>query len=154
MSKAFTRESDDLPERPSAPRPASALPAGVRNYLTPGGAKRLQAELDALLHSNATSPRVATLRQALQTIEIVPPPPPPYDSVRFGATVIVRDSSGQEESYRIVGADETDIERDWISWVSPLARALLNARAGDRVKIKLPGGERLLEITAITYDSL
>ena len=153
MSKAFTRESDDLPERPSAPRPASVLPAGVRNYITPGGAKRLQAELDALLHSNAGGPRVAALRQALQTIEIVPPPPPPYDSVRFGATVTVRDSIGQEESYRIVGADETDIERDWISWVSPLARALLNARPGERLRIKLPGGERVLEIAAIDYES-
>ena len=152
MSKAFTRESDDLPERPAAVRPAPILPAGVRNYITPSGAQRLQEELDTLLQAGSTGARVLSLRQALQTVEVVPPPPAPYLQVRFGATVTVRDSAAEEETYRIVGVDETDIDRDWISWLSPLARALLNASIGERVRIELPGGERTLEIVAIAYE--
>jgi transcription elongation factor GreB len=152
MSKAFTRESDDMPERPAAPRPAPTLPPGGRNYITPSGAKRLQAEWDALVQNSSASPRVPALRRILQTIEVVPAPEPPYEQVRFGATVTVRDSAGLDETYRIVGVDETDIERDWISWLSPLARALLNARIGETVRIQLPAGERILQITAISYE--
>jgi transcription elongation factor GreB len=152
MSKAFTRESDDMPERPAAPRPAPTLPPGVRNYITPSGAKRLQAELDALLQNGSAGLRVGVLRRTLQTIEVVPAPEPPYEQVRFGATVTVRDSAGLDETYRIVGVDETAIERDWISWLSPLARALLNARIGETVRIQLPAGERILQITAISYE--
>src|SRR5262245_47307696 len=105
MSKAFTRESDDMPERPMAPRPAPSLPPGVRNYITPSGAQRLQAELDALIQSGSTGARVSALRQRLQTVEVVPPPAPPHEQVRFGATVTVRDSAGQDETYRIVVLD-------------------------------------------------
>jgi len=45
-----------------------------------------------------------------------------------------------------------DLDRNWVSWISPVARALLNHRVGERVRFKLPGGERELEITAITYE--
>src|SRR5262245_28206596 len=103
MSKAFTRESDDMPERPAALRPSPALPPGARNYITPSGAQRLQAELDALLRSGSNTPRISALRQTLQTIEVVAPPAPPHAQVRFGATVTVRDSAGQDETFRIVG---------------------------------------------------
>ena len=80
------------------------------------------------------------------------PPAPPHDQVRFGATVTVREPDGEESRYRIVGADETDIDRGWVSWLSPIAKALLNARLGERVRLRLPGGERELEITGITYE--
>ncbi len=152
MSKAFTLESDDLPERPAPPRPTSTLPPGVRNYITPSGAKRLQDELDDLVKTGSTTPRLAALQQILQTIEIAPPPAPPWDQVRFGATVKIRDSSGEDETFRIVGVDETDVDRDWISWLSPVARALMNARVGEKVKIHLPAGARELEILSVAYD--
>ncbi len=158
MSKAFTRESDDLPERPAPPRPAPALPPGTRNYLTPDGALRLRRELE---HLEAQPPppgtpgaaRLQALRRTLPTAEIVPPPPPPHESVRFGAFVTVRDSRGEEETFRIVGLDEVDTERDWISWLSPLARALLNAQLGQRIQLQLPGGRRDLEIVAVRYEA-
>ena len=54
--------------------------------------------------------------------------------------------------YRIVGVDEADPERGWISWVSPIARALLSAQTGDRVRLTLPAGEKELEIVDVTYD--
>jgi len=170
MSKAFTRESDDGPDLPTVSRPVSALPPGAKNYLTPGGANRLRAELEQL--EREERPRVAALADAndakrqlqvmdqqirqreesLRTAEVVPPPAPPWEQVRFGATIRVRDQAGEETRYRIVGVDETDIDQDWVSWLSPIARALLNRRVGERVKIRVPAGERELEILEIGYE--
>src|SRR5262245_45710364 len=168
MSKAFTRESDDAPERPVRPRPLSPLPPGVKNYLTPGGAKKLREELEHLTNVErpplAESPdddnrprlqsidqRIEHLQQSLRTAVVVSPPSATEDRVRFGATVTVRNRRGEESRYRIVGVDETDTDRDWISWLSPLSKALLNAQIGHRVRIKLPAGDEELEIVAIAY---
>jgi transcription elongation factor GreB len=72
--------------------------------------------------------------------------------VRFGATVTVREPDGSTTRYRIVGVDETDLDRNWVSWLSPVARALLNARLGDRVTLKAPRGAKELEITGIEFE--
>lgn len=168
MSKAFTREDDDAPDRPAPPRPATALPPGVKNLITPGGALRTRAELEAISTEelglrDSTDPgarqRVQLLAQRAQQLErtlrsaVVTGPPATNDGVvRFGATVTVREPSGEETSYRIVGTDETDLDRNWVSWLSPVAKALLNARAGQRVKLKLPGGEQELVILAVGYE--
>ncbi len=171
MSKAFTRESDDLPERPAPPRLPSLLPPGVKNYVTLDGARRLQEELDRLaeverpnvvadspnkekqLQLQALDQRIQHLRQTLHSAEVVSPPPKPWDQVRFGATVTVRDAQGEESSYRIVGAAEMDADRNWVSWLSPIAKALLNAKVGQRVRFEFPSGEALLEILSISYDT-
>lgn len=170
MSKAFTRESDDLPEPPVLQRQVSLLPPGAKNYVTPDGARKFQEDLDRLLdeeHDNiegalaesdekqrrqTRSLQTARLRQILESAEIVAPPKPPHAQVRFGAFVTVRDHGNSESQYRIVGIDEADAERDWISWRSPIARALLNAHVGQRVKIQLPDGEEELEIVGIAYE--
>ena len=169
MSKAFTRESDDAPELPIRPRRPSPLPPGARNYLTAGGAQSLREELNRLLHidqprlaaSNdedakrqlqALNERIEQLQQSLHSAVVVTPPSMPDDRVRFGATVTVRNQGGDESRYRIVGVYETDIDRDWVSWLSPIAKALLNARLGERVRIKLPGGEEQLEIVGVVYE--
>jgi transcription elongation factor GreB len=171
MSKAFTRESDDRPERPFSPRPPAALPPGTKNYLTPDGARRLREELDRLIEverpqiaasgedSDARrqlqilDQRAAHLRQSLHSAVVVQPPVPPWVQVRFGATVTVRDRRGREERYRIVGADETDIDQGWVSCHSPIARALLNAPVGKRVRFRVPAGEEELEIVEILYEA-
>ena len=67
-------------------------------------------------------------------------------------SVLVRSSSGEESRYRIVGVDETDIDRGWVSWVSPIARALVNAQVGQRVRFKFPSGEEELEIVEIAFE--
>jgi transcription elongation factor GreB len=171
MSKAFTRESDDEQERSLPLRQPSVLPPGAKNYLTPNGAKRLRDELDRLVEVDR--PRVAAaqdqkevkrqleeidlrirhLHQSLQSAVVAVPPAKPWEQVRFGATVTVRNSGGAESRYRIVGLDETDLERDWVSWLSPIAKALLNARLGQKVRFKFPSGEEELEIVAIEYES-
>lgn len=76
------------------------------------------------------------------------------DQVFFGATVTVADDSGNEATYSIVGMDEADPGRGRISWVSPLARALLKAELGAAVRFQVPGGWRELEIVAIAYVRL
>lgn len=179
MSKAFTRESDDAVEEPILARQPTLLPPGVKNYITVDGARRLREELDHLTQvdrprltslladeslaessSNAEAKRqlklldqrILALDQSLQSAEIVEPPAGSQDVVRFGATVTVRDNDGEETRYRIVGIDETDIDRDWVSWRSPIARALLNAHLGQTVRFKFPAGEKELKIVGITYE--
>lgn len=172
MSRAFTREDDARDAL--VPRPVSPLPAGARNYLTRAGAARLRDELqrlqeverprligasaeaggrgaDAKEELQRVELRVAYLQQALATAEIAATPPAPHDVVRFGATVTVRDAKGARMTYRIVGVDEADFSRDEVSWLSPVARALLNARLGQKVAFRFPSGQTELEIIAIEY---
>ncbi len=167
MSKAFTRESDDSGESPAVSRPVSTLPPGVKNYLTRDGAERLRKELRDLVEIErpraisasdgktrlaSVEQRIASLQASLESAVVVEPPPTPWDRVRFGATVRVRERNGNEAKYRIVGIDEIDVDRGWVSWRSPIATALLNARVGQRVRFRTPAGEEELEIVNIDYE--
>ena len=171
MSKAFTRESDDAPEELLLPVQPPPLPPGVKNYITAGGANRLREELKQLTEVErprvlatvdptgskrelaAIDHRIAYLGQTLQNAVVVETPSVADGQVRFGATVKIRSKSGEESAYRLVGIDETDTDRDWISWRSPIARALLNANVGDKVRVRLPAGEERFEILGVTYES-
>jgi len=156
MSKAFTRE-DDRPEPDLPKRLPSPLPPGAKNYMTPEGARRLRVELDALVKAaDARSPsvdeRIHQLTRSLESAVVVEPPSEQLEVVRFGATVSVQTlPDGPTARYRIVGVDETDVARGWISWVSPVAKALLAAELGDRVRAALPSVEVELEILEVTY---
>jgi len=173
MSRAFTREDDA--RDPVIPRPLSPLLPGTRNYLTASGAERLRRELTHLLEQArprlvaraaegaksgadageelaTVENRIAGLQHCLSTAQVSYPPPPPHEVVRFGATVTVRDPGGTETTYRIVGADETEPEKNAISWQSPLARALLNAHLGAEVSFHSPSGPQRLRIAAIGYE--
>ncbi len=134
MSKAFTKEDVDPPERSGRVRSASGLPPGATNYITPGGAAQLQRQL-AQLRSSAESKadRIAELEQIVASITIVEPPAEAEQSVSFGARVTVRDASGALATYRIVGVDELEFDPEAVSWVSPIGRTLLAAELGDRV---------------------
>jgi len=167
VSKAFTKESD-LPEVTLRPRLTSPLPPGAKNYLTASGAEQLRRELDTLLNEERPrltgggeemadelrilQQRVEQIQDILQSATIVPLPVAPDDVVRFGATVTVQERSGEETTYRIVGVDETDLDRNWVSWISPIAKALLNARVGQQVRFKFPSGEEVLKIISICYE--
>lgn len=172
MSKAFTRESDDAPEEPLPPRPAATLPPGAKNYVTPDGAVKWREELERLTQAErpalaaagdddsrrqlrALDQRIAKLQQGLGTAVVVPPPATAEERqrVKFGAAVTVREPGGEVVNYRIVGADETDLDRGWVSWLSPIAKALMNARAGERVRFKFPAGEEELEVVSVGYEA-
>jgi transcription elongation factor GreB len=173
VSRAFVDE-DAAPGRDEDVAPLKPpLPPGARNYVTPVGAARLAAELRALQQerrpalaeaAREESPpgparralgecdrRIAYLShmQALQ--EIVAPAGQPDDRVRFGATVAIRQSPGRERTLRIVGVDEVDTGSGDVSWISPIARALMGARVGDTVRCKLPAGPCRLRVLTISY---
>ena len=76
------------------------------------------------------------------------------EQVFFGATVQILDEDGILQTYQIVGLDEVDLARGRLSWLSPLARALLKARVGELVRFMSPLGWRELEITEIRYESI
>jgi len=76
------------------------------------------------------------------------------DRIYFGATVDVVNAKGEERTISIVGVDEIDTARGYISWVSPMARALIKAREGDSVTLQTPGGTEELDIAAVRYVPL
>jgi transcription elongation factor GreB len=184
MSKAFVK--DDAPVDEDEEVSGSPLPIGSKNYMTPAGHARLQAEFIHLV--KVERPEVVSVvswaagngdrsengdyiygKKRLREIDrrlrfltkrlddalvVDPTAQENTDQVFFGASVTVLDQNGDEFIYSIVGLDEADPGRGRISWVSPLARALIKARLGDSVRFQSPGGLRELEIVAIEYRPL
>jgi transcription elongation factor GreB len=159
VSKAFTRESDeDVPEDIASVRPQ--LPPGARNYITREGADRLRNHLDELLEKRKLQstdrvrlePAIRKLQNTLASV-VVTEPPVDQGKIAFGASVLVRYQNDEQEQYRIVGVDEAAPEHNRISWISPLARALLNRREGDTVAFLSPAGKQMLQIIKVDYGS-
>ena len=99
--------------------------------------------------------RIRYLTKRLEAAEVVDPASrEETDQVFFGATVTYAKSSGGEETIRIVGIDETDLPRNYVSWISPIARALIKAREGDTVSLRTPGGDEELEILEVRYEQI
>lgn len=96
--------------------------------------------------------RMRFLTRRLDIAEIVDPATQPNrDQVFFGATVVYMDKAGQEHDVTIVGVDEAEPLAGKISWISPVARALIKAREGDTVTLRTPGGIEALEILEVRY---
>jgi transcription elongation factor GreB len=99
--------------------------------------------------------RIRFLSKRLENAVVVDPSArEATERVYFGATVTVLDQQGDEATYSIVGIDEADPGRGRISWIAPLARALLKAEVGDNVRFQSPGGLKELEIIAVEYRAL
>jgi transcription elongation factor GreB len=102
--------------------------------------------------------RIRFLSKRIDAAEVVDPETPRSGTaaarIFFGATVRYANAAGDEKTVRIVGVDETDLNRHYISWVSPLARALMKARAGDRVILRAPGGTEHLQILDVRYERI
>ena len=151
MSRAFVKEDVDPPERSGRKRSASGLPPGAINYITARGAKRLRDELKELRATSAGSERATELEQILASVHVVEPPDAPSKSVTFGATVTVRNKEGATRTFTIVGVDELDFERDAVSWISPLGKALLNADLGHSITLE---DGRSAKIVKIEYQGV
>lgn len=97
--------------------------------------------------------RLEFLSKRLQSTEVIDPSTVKSDQVRFGATVVIGDEDGNRKTYSIVGVDEIDLSKGRISWMSPLAAALIKAkgREGDFVTFQSPKGEQEVEILSIKY---
>jgi transcription elongation factor GreB len=180
MSKAFTKETeteaefdDELP----------ALPAGIKNYITPDGFRRLEDEFAELQRSERPKivetvawaagngdrsengdyiygkrrlreidRRLRFLRKRMEIAEVVDPARQKnHAQVYFGATVTYLTGHGEEKTVRIVGIDEARSELHEISWISPVAKALLKATEGDSVEVRTPKGSERLEILKVSY---
>jgi transcription elongation factor GreB len=182
MSKAFTKETEAKDELPDEP---DLLPVGAKNYVTPGGFRRLQDELRQLLRverpklvetvswaaSNGDRSengdyiygkrrlreidrRIRFLSKRVETAEVVfPDRQKNRDQVFFGATVAYANARGEEHTVTIVGVDEADLAQSQVSWISPLARALLKAREGDIVELRTPAGRDTIEVISIRYGN-
>jgi transcription elongation factor GreB len=99
--------------------------------------------------------RIRYLTRRLEAAEVVDPAVrEETDQVFFGATVTYSSSSGEEQTVRIVGIDETDPARRYVSWISPVARALIKCREGDVVHLRTPGGDEELEILEVRYEEI
>ncbi len=181
MSKAFTKESDgddDLPDEPAPAPPGTrnyitragfdALQAELRaltrverprvvetvswaagngdrsengDYVY--GKKRLR-EIDS---------RIRFLTKRLEIAEVVDPgQQKDRGRVFFGATVTYEDGRGNERTVTIVGIDEADADKGRVSWISPIARALLKAQTGDAIELRTPAGSETIEVVAIRYE--
>jgi len=102
--------------------------------------------------------RIRFLSKRIDAAEVVDPEAPRRGpaaaKVFFGATVHFKNAAGVERTVRIVGSDEVDLSRNYISWVSPLARALMKKGPGERAVLHAPGGTEHLEIMDVSYEAI
>ena len=180
MNKAFVKESDN-DDDDEALALAQAIPAGAKNYITPAGYQRIKDELLQLIdvdrpevvrivHWAASNGdrsengdyiygkrrlreidrRVRFLIKRLENAEVVQSSGRDTDQVFFGARVKVK-TGDQTREITILGLDEVEPARGIVSWVSPIARALIKAREGDIVTLRTPAGEEKVEIVEVSY---
>ena len=165
MSRAFVKENDlehagiDIPERQISDEP---------NYVTPNGLKLLNAQIDALevergtLKNKKDDPiakqKIAIIERdmryyaaRIESAILTTPKEEDHSIVLFGAIVTVEDEEGNLSVYEIVGEDEADIHQGKVSYLSPLAEALIGAKLNDEVIWEKPMGETYLTIQKIEY---
>ena len=166
MSRGFVKE-DDQEEIPFVP-PRADLPDGVTNYVTQVGMNELlverQALIDEKLNVDATNEnerrialnhidaKLVLLNNRISTAKLVDLSKQRPNEVRFGALVTLKISTETKpKQYQIVGVDEADVFKGKISFISPLARTLINKTIGEKAILKLPKADKHFEILAISY---
>ncbi|MBI4293718.1 MAG: transcription elongation factor GreB [Betaproteobacteria bacterium] len=182
MSKAFTRESDEDGEELPASEPATPLgknyltPAGyarlrrelkdlveverpeVVRTVSWAAANGDRSENGDYIYGKRRlreiDRRIRYLMKRLEVAEVVDPLGQEPGQVFFGATVTYCDQAGARHTISIVGTDEVDPARGRVSWVSPVAKALLRSREGETVTLRTPAGIQELEVIEIRYDPL
>lgn len=95
--------------------------------------------------------RIRFLQKRLEHAQIVDPATQKSERILFGATVQVVDEEEREKTYQIVGIDESDPARGKVSWISPIAKALMGAREGDVVTLRTPQGSQDLEVLKVRF---
>ena len=167
MSRGFVKEDDlehagtDVPERQLSLH---------TNYVTVNGyaqLEKLAAELEqqrlslsATKDEQQAQQKLAVINRDLRYVAarlenaLVTRPDLNAEQVLFGATVTVEDEDGASHTYEIVGEDEADIKANKVSWVSPLAKALIGHKIGESVVWARPAGNAMLEIIAVNYCEL
>ena len=166
MSRGFVKEEDqeNIPMIP----PRADLPSGIQNYVTSFGYEMLmdekellQTELNTINAVNENERRIAVnfinaklllLQERIATAKIIDLAVQPKDEVRFGAIVSLEiNDQKKPQTYQIVGVDEANIAKGKISFISPIAKLLLNKKIGENAILKLNSKERIFKILAIEY---
>jgi transcription elongation factor GreB len=165
MSRAFVKENDlehagiEIPERPLSGEP---------NYVTPNGLKLLNTQIEALdveceqlkkiKDDPITKQKIAIIERdmryyaaRIESAILTAPSEKDHSIILFGAKVTVEDEEGKLSTYEIVGEDEADIHRGKVSYLSPLAEALIGAKLNDEVTWEKPMGDTYLTIQKIEY---
>ena len=165
MSRGFVKE-DDQEEIPIVPQRAY-LPDGVTNFVTQTGMDQLLAEKQMLIieRDNLTSinenekrialnfinARLHLLNNRIDEARVVNPDEHPQNEISFGAIVTLKTEGSGTQTFQITGVDEADISKGKISFLSPLAKALINKKAGNKVVLKGPKEEVVYEVVGIAY---
>lgn len=164
MSRGFVKE-DDQEEIPIVP-PRADLPEGVTNYVTQIGMDELLEEKQSLIDekenlevTNESDRRIAVnhinaklqlLLNRINTAKIIDIDQQPKDEVRFGARLTLSIGNNPKlQHYQIVGVDEANIAKGKISFISPLAKALISKKVGEKAVLKIGNEERIFEIVDI-----
>ena len=168
MSRGFVKE-DDQEEIPLVPQRAY-LPEGVTNFVTPFGMNQLLAEKQMLVNeknnlnnANENEKRIALnyinaklqlLNNRIVEAKIVNLKDQPQNEIRFGAMITLKiEASKNIQTFQIVGVDEADISKGKVSFISPIAKVLINKKIGDKVILKQAQKDIVFEIINIS-DSL
>ena len=166
MSRGFVKE-DDQEETPIVP-PRADLPEGVVNYVTQGGMDELLNEKQELISEkenleitdenerrialNYINAKLQLLNNRIATAKIVDLNNQPNDEIRFGALVTLKIIGKTElQQYQIVGVDEADISKGKISFISPIAKILINRKVGEKPILILANENRIFEIMEVVY---
>ncbi len=166
MSRGFVKE-DDQEEIPIVPQRAF-LPEGVANFVTRVGMNQLMAEKQTLISEkdnlgsssenekrialNYINAKLQLLNNRIADARVVNPNEQPQNEIRFGAQVTLKtEASDNIQTFQIVGVDEADISKGKISFLSPVAKSLINKRTGDKVVLKRAKEDIVFEILKITY---
>ena len=166
MSRGFVREEDQ--EETPLVTPRADLPVGTINYVTANGFEELMAEQQSLIEEqkiliaeskeanrvqiNYISSKLNLLIERIVSAKLVYGTSQNKKKVLFGATVTLFEKKKNSESkYQIVGVDEANISVNKISFLSPLAKILMNKKVGDLVALQTPNGERVMELLRIDY---
>ena len=165
MSRGFVKE-DDQEEIPIVPQRAF-LPEGVTNFVTQTGMDQLLAEKqmliserDNLISINENEKRIALnfinaklhlLNNRIDEARVVNPDEHPQNEIGFGAIITLKTEGSETQTFQITGVDEADISKGKISFLSPLAKTLINKKAGDKVLLKRPKEDVVYEVVGIDY---
>jgi transcription elongation factor GreB len=169
MSRGFVKE-DDQEEVPLVPQRAY-LPEGVINFVTPFGMSQLLAEKQMLenekknlnnasenekrIELNYINAKLQLLNNRIAGARTVNINEQPQNEIRFGATVTLKtEALKKTQTFQIVGVDEADISKGKVSFISPIARVLINKKTGDNVILKQAGKDIVFEITDISYSQI
>ena len=167
MSRGFVKE-DDQEEVPIVPQRAY-LPEGVTNFVTPIGMNQLLAEKQMLVNEknnlnnasenekrialNYINAKLQLLNNRIAEAKIVNLNEQPQNEIRFGAMITLKTEASENiQTFQIVGVDEANISKGKVSFISPIARVLINKKIGDKVILKQAGKDIVFEIIDISYS--